>query len=206
MTNKKIKPGAVQGNLKGRAAFKETDRNLSTFYLALNKSGVSAAKVKEFDKNIIRQEYAAFRRDSIDGTIDAKVERFLQSVSIERSRLDDFVKAYNSPHVENAFTVREYNVVIDALAVDIGVYLLLANKYFDFGKVRINRVLERMENYTGDPFKECSELFGFVYGDDNEIPDMSQFKRKKLKVDRAEMITKQNELAALRVIQKGQTA
>lgn len=206
MTNRKLKPGNLQPNMKGRAAFRETGRNLMTFYLGLKAAGLSLPKIKKLDRTIIMQEVAKFRKDSHDGVIDNKVEKFLKSVDIPRARFDAFVLAYNVPHIKGTFNQIEYDVVVDGLAVDLAVYCLLVNKYHGFGHIRLDRVLTFMENYKGDCFAECKELFGFEYGDEYEVPDMSRFNREKVKMSRSELKTKQTELDAVRKIQGKVTA
>lgn len=200
MTNRKFK--RVHDNMKAAKAFHETARNLMTFYLGMKNAGISIAKIKEFDKELITNEVAKYRQEARDETIDAKVDRFLDSVGIPIKRLQDYVYKNNGKPLREMYLDNQaYNVVIDCLVTDLAVYLKLVNEYYGYGTVRLCRILDYMEHYSGNSLDDAKVIFGFVYGDEAEIPDMSLYRRKKPKIDEKEVKAFQKNMQAVKVIQ-----
>lgn len=204
MTNRKLKGNAVYSNMKAQKSFWETGRNLMTFYLSMLETGISKAKIMDFDRQLITNEVAKFRQDGRDDVLDYRVDAFLKSVDIPKSRIEAYVMTRNGQALKSAnLNNTEFDVVVDALVCDIAIYLLLVNKYFGYGHVRLCRILDCMEHYTGDPYKDGHDVFGIVYGDKDVIPDMSLYKRKKVRIDREQGKRIQTELEVVKMIQDG---
>lgn len=202
MTNRKIKGNAVYANMKAQQSFLQTGRNLMTFYLAMLDSGISKAKIKEFDSKLLKDEVAKFRQDGKDGILDHRINDFLKFVGIPRNRLDKYVQTHNAEALKAAkLTGNEFNVVFECMGDDLAIYLLLLNRYFGYGQKRLCRVLSYMEQYNGDPFSDAEREFGFVYGDKSEIPDMSLYRREKIKINREDAERMRAEMQAVKMIQ-----
>ena len=131
MTNKKLKPGRVQTNMKARAAFKELGRNKLTFLLACRSSGISVNHVISFDRETMKQEFERFEQDSRDDVLKYKTAEFLKSVNLPQNRFDEYVMKINVPHIKemgrNGFTPKEFDVVINELSEYLVLYMLYYN-------------------------------------------------------------------------------
>lgn len=207
MTNKKFKPGRVQTNMKARAAFKELGRNKLTFLLACRSSGIGINRVISFDRETMKQEFERFTQDSRDDVLKYKTAEFLKSVNLPQNRFDEYVMLNNVPYLKemgrNGFTPKEFDVVINELSEYLVLYMLLLNKYFGYGHKRIDRVMRFMETYKGDPFKECTDVFGYTYRDENELSDIYAYDRRERRMDRVELQQKRREMQAVKLIQEG---
>ena len=197
MKNNKFKH--IQRNMQAQKVFIETGKNLCTFYLALLNSGLSKNKVLEFD-NHLHNKVPGARQDARDGIFEYKVSKSLERLNIPIERITKYAEKYNGTGVHLAYPYESgYNMIMEHLVTDVGNYFVIANEYLGYGHIRLLRLLEYMEQYTGDAFAEAFEKLGIQFGDHAEIPDMEAIcPRKKNTVDITEAIDMKNKLNGYR--------
>jgi hypothetical protein len=60
-----------------------------------------------------------------------------------------------------------------------------------------------METYSGDPFEECTDVFGYTYQDENELSDIYANDHRERRMDKVELQQKRREMQAVKMIQEG---
>ncbi len=174
----------IQRNMQAQKVFIETGKNLCTFYLALLNSGLSKDKVLEFD-NYLHSKVPGARQDARDGIFEYKVSKALERLDIQLERIAAYAEKRNGSGLHVAYPDEgSYSMIMEHLVSDIGDYFVIANEYLGYGHIRLLRLLEFMEQYTGDAFADAHTKLGIDFGDPAEIPDMAAISpKRKVTVD-----------------------
>lgn len=186
MTNKKIKSGNIQNNMRAKVYWDISERNVCTAWLALLSFGVSKSKILQIDEDFHDSTVTAWRRDVDDDVLDVKIERFMQSVNLKPKDLRPVVMRY-AERLREAFpTESSFQIAQKSLTTDFIMMLYELNSELGYGHTRLMRVIDFIGNYRGgDEKKEVEKELHIFYPPQNEIPDASFLyeKPKPAKID-----------------------
>lgn len=173
MTNKKIKSGNIQTNMRAKVYWDISERNICAVWLALLSFGVSKSKILQIDEDFHDSTVAAWRQDVDDDVLDIKIERFMQSVNLKPKDLRPVVMRY-AERLKKAFpTESSLQITQNSLTTDFIMMLYELNSELGYGHTRLMRVIDFIAHYSGDEKKEVEKELHIFYPPQNEIPDTS---------------------------------
>lgn len=188
MTNKKFKHAS--DNIQIQRALIVGTRNLMTLYLALHQHGVSVSKVLYLDDKLLKDYVPKYKQDANAGVLLYRAKTFLSSVGIEWREVAEIVTNISMPYLAGyKYDRAQLCRILEAHSEDMAMYLQVLNFELGYGHKRLTRVLDAVKAYKGDALTDASKVFGFDYGDMNELPTLTEPK-KKLDKQTADMIRK----------------
>jgi hypothetical protein len=185
MTNKKIKFGNVQNNMRAKVYWDISERNICAAWLALLSFGVSKSKILQIDEDFHNSTVAAWRQDVKDEVLDVKINRFMQSVGLTHKSIYPVILR-NAERLREAFpTESAYLIALHSLTTDFIMMLYELNSELGYGHTRLMRVIDFIARYNGDEKKEVEKELHIFYPPQDEIPDASFLfeKPKPAKID-----------------------
>ena len=198
MTNKKLKPGAVQDGLIIRKYAEANGRLLFAAMVCLHRAGISRPALRE-----AWELYGSVKlspiggRTALTGSPTKKIKEELKRLNVPWKSVAEAVYA-----LLPEFGSKEE---LSKLIIEFSVFCLHMNRCFGYGGKRITRILNMMERLEGDPEELAKKEIGVEIEPMNgEIPDARAYLPKKDKpLSYSERKRLSAELEAGRIIQEG---
>lgn len=165
--------------------------------------GVSKQQIYRIDEDFHDKTVPTFRREADDGVINVRINDFLKQAGITRKDVERVTMRF-ADRLKRAFpTSDSYTLALNAAFTDYAMMLYEINSELGYGKKRLLKVIEFIENYKNDEKEEVFEKLNILYPDPDTLPDTTNLfaRPKKYDLTREQIIQKQRELSAVRVIQ-----
>ncbi len=197
MTNKKLKPGAVQDGLLIKKYAEANGRLLFAAMVCLHRAGISRPALREAWDLYSKVTVPQWRQNGIDGIAHKKLKEELRRINVPWKSVAEAVYA-----LLPEFGSKEE---LSKLIIEFSVFCLHMNRCFGYGGKRITRILNMMERLEGDPEELAKKEIGVEIEPSNgEIPDARAYLPKKDKpLSYSERKRLSAELEAVRIIQEG---
>ena len=202
MTNKKFKN--MQENLWARDLLFASSRNILIGYACLEDMGVKSDIIRSMDKEynkVVRKG----ERDDNDGVAYEMSERMVADLGLEIKDFTNLVNTLNKEVIQCS-PMSSRSKVVWFITYNLILFFSHINCTLGYGAIRLERLMNRMKSYRGDPDKDGERILNCKFEDKEAIPDVSSigYKEPTIKVEDLDRL--KTEMCALRMLQTAKGA
>lgn len=197
MTNKKLKN--VQENLWARDLCYASSRNILTGYACLEQLGVKSEVIRQMDKDYNQYVREGERMDN-DGVSREMSERMVSNLGLEIEDFTRLIRVLNKNLLQRT-PMQSREKTEWFITFNLILFFAHINRTLGYGAVRLERVMDRMKEYKGDPDKDGERILCCKFEDADCIPDIDSLGYKEKKINDEELEKLKIEMNALRIIQ-----
>lgn len=193
MTNKKLKPNRIQGNMRERDIINANGKLIMTALYCLHQTGVSANALINLFQSYASSTVKQWRKNFEDADVfEKKYKEELERIHItERELIPIAAKAVGE--------IPAYSTKA-MFATELAMFCSHANRALGYGSKRLHRMLNLMANYDGDCFKSLEEIGITLKGYGNYL--YTRKEERKQKIHRDELLHLERGREALRALQE----
>lgn len=192
MTNKKLKSSNIQYGMMKRDIVNANGKVIITAMCALHSMGVSAKSLVEMFNDYAYGTVKQWRKNFDDDVFDKRFAKELERIHISLSQL--------SPVVSKIIGKLPVGSTMKSFTVELAMFCSHVNRYLGYGKIRLNRMLDKMIEYNGDQEAELEKIGITFKGFDEYIFTEKSERKQKTSSEELNHLVRGRE--ALRMLQE----
>lgn len=175
MTNKKLKPRNLQAGIIKREVVNANGRVILTAMCALHSMGIGAKSLVEMFHDYANSTVKQWRQNFDDGVFTAKFAKELDRIHITETELVPVIRKIIGKLPACSTT--------STFTAELAMFCVHINRYYGYGKVRLQRMLNLMFEYDADCVKEIEKIGITFKGFDEYIFTEKETRKQKISND-----------------------